>query len=188
MDFLEKFKIFLGDRVPNVLFEILKRTGYDSSIAVKQINTHGLNELESFLSSSDQHFENSIYTPFKQLLPGHRTSLLSLPSLVDEYELHIEQYKKMKQHLPDIAQTDSHYTFIMKELIKTAKDNGDRGPHQRRFSQPLQNFGMLLYMMCGKVSYEIICNNIPLPQASTMCKLNIFIFIYINPDLFFFII
>lgn len=34
--------------------------------------------------------------------------------------------------------------------------------------QSLQNFGRFLYMMCGKASYEIICNNIPLPQASTM--------------------
>lgn len=176
MDFLEHFKIFLGDRVPFVLFEILRKTGYESSIALKQLNAEALNELESFLSSSDNHFENSIYTPFKRFLPGHRITFLSLPSLVDEYELHIEQDTKMKQHLPDIAQTDSHYSFIMKELIKTAKDNGDKDPHQRRFPHPLLNFGMLLYMMCGKVSYEIICNNVPLPQASTMCKLNIVLF------------
>lgn len=69
----------------------------------------------------------------------------------------------------------------MRELIKTAKNNAGKDFRQRRFSPSLQHFGMFLYMMCGKASYEIICNNIPLPQASTICNL-IFIFVFIEKN------
>lgn len=166
MDFLEKFQKFLGDRVPNVLIEILRITGFDSDVAVKLLNPERIEELESYLSSLNQHFDGSNYSPFKRLLPGHRSTLLALPSLVIEYELQTKKIQESKSS----PQNDPEFTFIMKELIKTAKDNVNKDYRHRRFSQQLKDFGMYLYMMCGKLSYEILCNNIPLPQASTTCN------------------
>lgn len=95
MDFLTSFQTYLGDCVPNILFEILKKTGYDSEIAVKHLNTEKIDEIESFLSSLNYKFENTIYSPFKRLLPGHRASLLALPSLVSEYEFQKENLKSV---------------------------------------------------------------------------------------------
>lgn len=120
--------------------------------------------MERFLSNSEQCFDKTIYKPFKQFLPGHRASLLAMPNLVEEYELQT----KMQQSEKHIKEDDPQLTFIMEELIKTAKNNANKKLTHRRYPQSLQNFGMFLYMMCGKASYEIICNNIPLPQASTM--------------------
>lgn len=149
------------------MIDILRTTGYDSALAVKQFNTEKIDELESYLSNLNYQFENTYYSPFKRFLPGHRSSLLKLDELLSEYELQ----KKILDDAQNLEINDPHFSFIMKELIKSAKNNGGKDFRQRRFPESLQHFGMFLYMMCGKASYEIICNNIPLPQSSTMCKL-----------------
>lgn len=180
MDFLKKFEIYLDDRVPKTLIHILRTAGYDSSIALKSLNPETINEMEIYISNLEQNFDGSSYTPFTRFLPGHRASLLCLPTLVVEYELETQKMQELQSSVPALAQNDPHFTFIMKQLIKTAKDNGNKDFRHRRFSEQLINFGMYLYMMCGKMSYEILSKNLPLPQASTICNLGFTIIPLLN--------
>lgn len=72
MDFLKKFEIYLGDRVPKTLIHILRTAGYDSSMALKSLNPETINEMEIYISNLEQNFDGSSYTPFTRFLPGHR--------------------------------------------------------------------------------------------------------------------
>lgn len=159
-DFWSSFEHFLGYKFPNEIKEILNRNGFDTEIALSQMNTEFLKLVEA---------QESKQLPFS-FLPGHRALLLGLPNKIKEFNAwllkHASQNKTPMQCLLDLP----NITFIMKELIKTAINNSEVNPQRRRFSDAIKNFGIYLYMMCGKAAYEIISNNIPLPQPSTICK------------------
>lgn len=165
MDFWSRFVKFIGDSIPKVLMGFLKENGYDTALALKLLKSDTVDYLENF------GLENSEYSKYhKRLLPGHRETLLAIPSLVEEFQ------RKRVCNAPAIdfgdQINDPDFSFILQQIVKSAKENANKDANHRRFSQELQHFSMLLYMMCGKISYEIISNNMPLPQPSTTCKLN----------------
>lgn len=57
----------------------------------------------------------------------------------------------------------------MKELINSMKLNQNLPPNGRRYSETLQSFATYIYMLSGKAAYEVLCRNLPLPQACTIC-------------------
>lgn len=76
--------------MPPILIDILKKSGYDHSVAVKQLDAEKLNSIETFardnlanILQKDSTYSNSFQT--FRFLPGHRATLLALPALVDEY-------------------------------------------------------------------------------------------------------
>lgn len=152
--------------MPDVLTKILNLSGYDNLIAVKGLNKEALNEIERYMSENDTNdsLKDSIYDNKEHFcfLPGHKTILLSLPSYVERYEkCNTECFDYIKMH---------PFSFIMKELIKTAVKNHGRDQKHRQFSIEIQYWATYLYTMCGKACYEVLCANLPLPQANTIRK------------------
>lgn len=162
MDFWPKFEHFLGNRIPEILINLLKANGYENAFSLKLLNCETVDYLEKNGLSNTEYAK--IY---KTLLPGHRTCLLALPELVQEF---IQCSSTIDKATNDNSK-DPRYSYILQQLIKTAEQNANKDPKHRRFSEQIQYFAILLYIMCGKASYEILSNNIPLPQASTICKL-----------------
>lgn len=170
MDFWLRFEKFIGDRIPKVLISVLKENAYDNAFSLKLLTSDTVDYLEKV---GLEHSEYSKY--HNRLLPGHRATLLALPALVEEFQRIEASAELCKSKVVDnntVQVDDPNFSFILQQIIKTAKENANKDANHRRFSQELKYFSMLLYMMCGKISYEMISNNIPLPQASTTCKSN----------------
>lgn len=164
MDFWPRFENVIGDRFPKILISFLKENGYDNAFALKLLTSEAVDYLEKF------GLENSEYSKcHNRLLPGHRATLLALPALVEEFQSTAIREPNIF-HKNSVEVDDPNFSFILQQLIKTAKDNANKDVNHRRFPEELKYFSMLLYMMCGKISYEIISKNLPLPQASTTCK------------------
>lgn len=165
MDFLSKFNDFLGGAIPDVLINVLKESGYSTQFSIEQMNTQLIDKLEEYVKRKLGHlFEKS----FDGFLPGHRATLLGLPKLVNDYALLTKNAEKSLEK--SMSSQDGDFSFILQQLVSTAKSNADKDFRHRRFSEALQNFSMILYIMGGKAAYEILSSNIPLPQAITTCN------------------
>lgn len=161
MDFWPKFEHFLNNRIPKILISLLKNNGYENAFSLKLLNYNTVDYLEK------NGLNNTEYAAiYDKLLPGHRASLLALPELVQEFQRSYSDDQAINTN-----SEDPRYSFILQQLIKTAEKNSDKDPKHRRFSEEIQYFSILLYIMCGKASYEILSNNLPLPQANTVCML-----------------
>lgn len=64
----------------------------------------------------------------------------------------------------------SNSSVIMREMIENLKKNQNVPPKGRRYSEILQWSATYVFILSGKAAYEVLCKNLPLPQADTVCK------------------
>lgn len=154
--------------LPDILIKILDLSGYNNLIAIKGLNEDAVKYIERYVAenSTNDSFINSVYANVNKdnfcLLPGHRTVLLSLSSYAEKYdECRTERFDFIKTF---------PFSFIMKQLIKTALNNHERDQKHQQFPIEIQNWATYLYTMCGKACYEVLSSNLPLPQPNTICK------------------
>lgn len=163
---LQMFRQYLQSlSIPDVLIEILYLVGFDNPIAMKKITTDNIEEIENYVSKNlKDSLTSSVYAGMKKFvfLPGHKAILLSLAPYIEKYEQEMEIDDRSVEKLP--------LSFIMKKMIRTAMNNKDKDQNHRRFPSEIRHFAIYIYTMCGKACYEVLCNNLPLPQANTVCK------------------
>lgn len=157
-NFWEKIEQFLGYQLPEQVKDKLNDSAFNNELALSQMTPDSILEIEKHASEGDsRNF---------QFLPGHRAMLLGLPDKIKQYNIWREKYRSTTLDILEL----SNVSFIMKELVKTAISNANVDPKRRRYSDAMKNFGIYLYMMCGKAAYEVISNNFPFPQPSTICE------------------
>lgn len=158
-----------------MLVKILKASGYCSNIALSGLNQDKICSLEKYVSNNLRNLlTNSVYTEDLaedgdfSFLPGHAAILLALPDCVKKFE------SNNTSKTPNLSEYINFLplSFLMKEMIKTAVENSSKDAKHRKFSSVIQNFSTYIYMMCGKSCYEVLCQNLPLPQANTIRKFN----------------
>lgn len=158
--------------MPEILVNILKESGYETSLAIEQLNAENITDLEKFVNDNLCHLlRNSLYEnkPRNKLnvfrfLPGHRTILLHLPSQITEFN-HARSSSLMEKKW-----NLSEFSFILKSLIETAQSNTNKNPTVYRYSETIRHFSTYIYLMCGKACYETLSGNLPIPQACTICE------------------
>lgn len=154
----KNFEDFLGYQLPEQIKHSLNISAFNNELALSQLTFERVLEIEKYVSQNG--------SPNFRFLPGHKSLLLGLPDKIDKYSIWREKYRSTTT---DILQS-SNVSFIMKELVRTALSNSNVDPKRRRYSDAMKNFAIYLYMMCGKAAYEVLSNNFPFPQPSTVCK------------------
>lgn len=147
-------------QIPEILVNILKLAGYDNIISIEHINDHAIEELEEFMSQNVNLFQS--YPNCSKILPGHKAILRALPKYAADFK------KKLKSS--NESSNLFSFSFIMEELIKTAKVNCEKTPNNNKYSEKLRSFAIYIYIMCGKACYEILSHNLPLPKPATIRK------------------
>lgn len=153
----KRFENFLGYQLPELVKHSLEKSAFDNELALSQLSAETLLEIEEYVSQESPNFK---------FLPGHRALLLSLPSKIHQYSIWKQKYTPSTT---DILESPN-VSFIMKELVRTSLSNCNVDPKRRRYSDSIKNFAMYLYMMCGKAAYEVLSNNLPFPQSSSICE------------------
>lgn len=110
MDFWSKFEYHVRDRVTDFLIRLLKNSGYDTAFSIKLLNDKLLDQLEIF--GNEEHLQPK--QPFK-LLPGHRSALLALPSIVEQFEKNIDESITLNQKRVQSCE-DTNFPFIFSKL------------------------------------------------------------------------
>lgn len=147
-------------QIPEKLVNILKQAGYNDIISIENMNNQSYEELEQFVSQNTNLFQCPSNSSSIKLLPGDKTILRALPKYVAEF----------KSVLNSANNDVFSGSYIMKELVRTAKMNCDKTRNRNRYSDKLRDFAIYIYIMCGKACYEILSHNLTLPQPSTICR------------------
>lgn len=58
-------------------------------------------------------------------------------------------------------------TFILKELVRSARQNSNLPPTRYRYSEEIQWFSTYVFLLCGRSAYEFLSYNLPIPSVST---------------------
>lgn len=173
-NFWRDLQRFVGVHIPDEITQILNALGYDCSIAIDHIDDSEINIIEKNVGVKwVEYFKNSVYysswdgQQAFSFLPGHRKLIKALGQNVTAFEKAQKSESVFKDWLEDFFPNASH---IMKELLKSLKENDNVAQHQRRYSETLQWFAVYVYMLAGKSAYEVLCSHLPIPQVSTICE------------------
>lgn len=148
--FWKEFEKFLGNKLPCDVKKVLIENEFNNSISLTMLNNDFI-----------QMMEKSVFKDYR-FLPGHRALICSLAHKAKEYESF-----KNTNRTADLLESVM-IPVIFKDMMKTALNNLNLEPKQRRYSESIKNFGIYLFIMCGRNAYEVISSNLPLPQSSTV--------------------
>lgn len=116
-----KVEELIEEDIPNCIQQILFTSGYNSINSLKNISVPNI--AQQFSCCYNEFYKSQ--TIFK-LLPGHRALILE-----------ISQTVKTKQNQMEYMVKNSDFSAILKELIKTAIGNKDKG-HKQKYSDIIQ--------------------------------------------------
>lgn len=105
-----------------------------------------------------------------RFLPGHRSMILNFPKLVKSMQQSIIQQQTINSIATQKEVSSNEFSHLLKMFNETAEQNANRVPTRYRYSETIRYFAIYIFIMCGRMSYEILSANLPLPQASTVCK------------------
>lgn len=152
----------LGVKIPEILINILKQSGFDCRSTLALINLENIAEIEDFTNENREVLLGSIYEnmiPFK-FLPAHRIFIRNLSNYIDQLKNH-ESSIEQKMNL-------SQFPYLLKCFIETAQSHASKNVKAFRYTEHIQSFSTYIYMMCGKSCYETLSANLPIPKASTV--------------------
>lgn len=179
-----------GQRVPMFLKLLLWKTGYDSLLSVKQISTDAVKELEEYIQRKKNQIFPEIFAELNnfgnddhslsgyndqevfEFLPGHRTILMSFRNNIENMQLQIvDQLRDDATYGTDQSMDIGKYSVILRELIKTADHNWNKSKYANQYNDVVKYFSTYIFLLCGKVCYETLNKNLPIPSTKTICKL-----------------
>lgn len=164
MEFFRNLEKLFGE-IPQKIKEILIHCGYDNLISISEINTEEIEVIEKYVNQNEsmKHLRSGEIFGFP---PGHKKLLMYLAQKASQLLLQFDS----KTSNAESSNIMKNATFIMKELINSMTQNANRPATGHRYTEAIQWFATYIYMVGGKAAYEVLCNNLPLPQDSTICK------------------
>lgn len=143
---------------------ILERSGFDTKCSISSIDVNTIATIEQYAVEDRTVLENTSYEHVKnfKFKPGHRIFILDLPN----------QIKRLNEMESDDKEqyNSSNFSYMLKTLIDTAQRNSMRNPKGFRYNEAVRYFATYIYLLCGKACYETLSANLPIPQASTICR------------------
>lgn len=178
------FEEFLNEEIPECLKKILSVSGYENEISISNMKESDFKQIEEFVNKHHRPMidcltccKSAIYQAQEkfELLPGHKSLLLHLSQ---QMNLKREHYSAptadssifRETNFIERAQSEPAFSLLLKEFITNSVNNFKKMPNSRRYSEIIQDFSTYIYMLCGRKCYEVISSNLPMPQATTICK------------------
>lgn len=155
---------------------ILEASGYDTEISLSALNEANLLRVESFAQESLQHVIAELHCSHCevyqkqsnfQFIPGHRTFILEIPTKLQSNSKPVT-LSMLCQKLIDRLSIMPTATDLLNEFLKAVVINENTCKTRNRYSEVIQYFSIYIYMLCGRHCYEILSNNLPMPEAVTV--------------------
>lgn len=117
-DYLCRLNEYLNHQIPELIFQLLKRTGYDTPISIHTINFEVISEIENYVNSDNgnsilEYLKSKNYpntTPFA-FLPGHKAFFLGLKLKSEDFDIFEaeDNNKNQKSNIQAENQRVGHY-------------------------------------------------------------------------------
>lgn len=152
---------------------ILKQCGYNNFANVADLNSETITEIEQYFNDNSKYVLKSLECSHSEtynkqevfkFLPGHR-------KLIPNFPKYVQSIKATKVSFHQSQPNNmTEFSYLLKLLIETAEHNSNKVPTQYRYHEMIRHFAIYIYIMAGRACYETLSRNLPLPQASTICK------------------
>lgn len=124
--YFQKLEKAIGSKIPVFIKNILKETGYDTEIALRELDESNIAGIEKYMEINRGSLSGTVYENQQpiNLLPGHKTTILSIAAHAAERTLKTKGVKRNvnledKQPVHDIA--PQIITKVRRKLIVKVK-------------------------------------------------------------------
>lgn len=174
--------------VPMCLKVLLWKCGYDTMLSVKYLRDEKIEEMEEHI----QKYKNKIFdgneylSDYEKLnekrdvfsfLPAHKGILRDLPQTIREMQYeNTLQCNGSTNILPNKMESSildngyEEYSVILKELINSANRNQNKPKNAYQYTDLIKHFCTYTFLLCGRMCYETLQKNLPIPSTKTICK------------------
>lgn len=173
---LEKYFETTGDSMPKCVKEILIACGYVTSASIQNISVESINQIENEINLNARHviqqfnyYYSELYkkqNTFK-LLPAQRDLILYLPKINFQNLKH--DHKDSDEMLIESINQHPGVSVILREMIKTAVRNHKLTKKRAQYSDIIRYFSTYVFILCGRATYTVLHDNLPLPSIPTVC-------------------
>lgn len=169
--------------IPNCIKTILFNSGYDTSLAIASINEGCVVEIENYINANGNFIEivkdlqcchselykDGVRRKTFRFLPGLKNLIIKIAEIVANSTTQNERNSQSQlERLMKEIQCQPALPEILKEVVRTALENSQKAPNLNRYPDTLKYFAIYVYLLCGRQCYEILCNNLAMPAASTI--------------------
>ena len=163
---------------------LLWKCGYDTMLSVKYLSDEKIKKMEKHI----QKYKNKIFHGNECLsdyekenvfsfLPAHMDILIELPQNIremqSEYTLQCNGSTNILPNMMESSILDNgyeEYSVILKELINSAKRNQNKPKNAYHYTDLIKYFCTYTFLLCGRMCYETLNKNLPIPSTKTVCK------------------
>lgn len=164
----------------NCIRHFLMECAFDNEYALKCINDAVIETIQNHINQNRHILQGiecchkTIYSNQKtfKLLPGHILFLKSLPDEIKSIAL-VNNIQPSIQH--NLNSKNPAYSSVLNEMTRCAIENFNEDesyPRRPQFSKTLTNFSVYQYLIGGKACYKFLAENLPIPRATSIGKLN----------------
>lgn len=99
--YFQKLGKSIGSKIPQFIVNILKETGYDTEIALRELGECYISEIEKYMDSHRSVLAGTVYENKEEikLLPGHKAIILSIPAYITKNLSNTKGAKKEKKEI-----------------------------------------------------------------------------------------
>lgn len=180
MDFWVEFEEFLGEKIPCCVKKTLEKCGYNSLVAVQELNEQKVCEIENYVKGDVPNVGTSSETSScfcssclnrnsnYRFSPGHRLLVTNLSN----YAKKMIEEKEMNTQIDTPAQAPAtqpvsiELPHSLEELLEQANSNEYHA--KPKYSQFIREFSTYTYLLGGKMCYDFLSSNLPMPSKHSV--------------------
>lgn len=169
----------LGEPVPQSLKYLLVETGYDNIVSLRCLDDKNISVLENFIDENALHRElaskvhcvtASLYENMGtfRFAPGHKQFLKAI-SLSKRSANQADGVADVADNELKEGESAGKSSFLLQCLMDSQKQqNRAKSTHGYRYSEYVKQFFTYAYLISGRLSYETLHANLPIPSVSAI--------------------
>lgn len=190
MNIYTDLEVLLDIQIPQCVKTILYHSGFDTELSIENLNESLLLQSEKDVNSVanktfktifngiqccfSETYREDIHKQQFKFIESHRELILNLPEKIllknslqgTETTLCLKQLKDISKQFKENPALPN----MIGELLETAIANYKKTPNLNRYSNVVKDFATYIYLLCGRLSYEVLSCNLSMPAATTVCK------------------
>lgn len=103
-------------------------------------------------------------------IPSYFKIISSIQMVLNENKILYETIHNLQDELNNKNDKEKSTSEILNLLIQSAQNNVNKKSGGFRYAETLKEFGSYIFMLAGRVAYETLCKNIPLPSISSVSR------------------
>lgn len=62
------------------------------------------------------------------------------------------------------------YSVVFNQMVDVLERNQGKSKNARQYNDAIKQFSTYIFLLCGRICYETLSKNLPMPSTKTICK------------------